>query len=114
VLGTLIPSILVIKRLCKKGTSREVRMKVIKRHISFLVIYLICIVQVIEDQTHFIEEYYSKENGWDEEISEKARDIVDYLFNATGILLAMIRLIEPFVWSHLVEDIKRLFRFLTC
>ena len=46
---TFIPTVLVIFRLCKRGTSRELRQKVIKRHISFFIVYLICLVQVLED-----------------------------------------------------------------
>jgi uncharacterized membrane protein YphA (DoxX/SURF4 family) len=41
---TLVATFLVIIRLGKNGTSHELRILVLKRHITFLFVFIICLI----------------------------------------------------------------------
>jgi len=47
--ATMVPFILVINRLCKRGTSADLRQIMLKRHAFYFVLYLGIIVTVIFD-----------------------------------------------------------------
>jgi len=49
-LFTVVPTLLVIFKLCRKGTSKKLRAKVIRRHLIFFSIYILSILAVLEDQ----------------------------------------------------------------
>jgi hypothetical protein len=52
---TIIPSILILLRLCRRGTSKELRILVIKRHIFYSFIFLLCLFNVIDDQKNLVK-----------------------------------------------------------
>ena len=49
-LFTVVPTLLVTFKLCRKGTSKKLRVKVIRRHMIFFSIYILTILSVFEDQ----------------------------------------------------------------
>ena len=53
-LFTVVPTLLVIFKLCRKGTSEKLRAKVIRRHLIFFSIYILSILAVFEDQYDLI------------------------------------------------------------
>lgn len=46
---TIVPTILVIFKLCRKGTSKDLRAMVIRRHIIFFSIYILLILSVVDE-----------------------------------------------------------------
>ena len=57
ILLTVIPTFLVIRRLLRKGTSRQLKRKVVQRHLMFFLIYCIALIQMIDIQTEFIDNW---------------------------------------------------------
>jgi hypothetical protein len=57
ILLTVIPTFLVIRRLLRKGTSRQLKRKVVQRHLIFFLIYCIALIEMINIQTEFIENW---------------------------------------------------------
>jgi hypothetical protein len=107
---TIISTCLVIHRLCKRGTSRELRKKVIRRHITFFLVYLICIVQNFEDQKSFLSDFLKTKifNSNSDPRYIRTFQIIEYVFAFTGVVIAFIRLSEPFVYNHFLQDLKNL------
>ena len=119
-LFTVVPTLLVIFKLCRKGTSKKLRAKVIRRHLIFFSIYILSILAVFEDQndtiTNLINLYLpvcdEEDRTCKNNNSAHTKSLIDPLimmWNCLGILLAMIRLSEPYVWNHFKQDIKYLF-----
>jgi len=51
---TIIPTVLIAKRLCMKGTSDNLRKKILKRHITYFFLYMLVLQGIffdIYDQT---------------------------------------------------------------
>jgi hypothetical protein len=67
-------------------------------------VYIVCLIQVVDDQTQFIQAFVDR-YGY----SSTVNDTFDVLLNLTGILLALIRLSEPYVMQNFIKDLKWLF-----
>ena len=93
---TLIPAFLVVVRLCKKGTSKQLRKLVVRRHLIFFAIYTFYFTILLS-----FDPAYGFRGLFSEETWEKIIFVYGYL----GAVLAGIRLFEPHVWGHFKRDI---------
>jgi len=85
----IVATILVIQRLKIKGTSAELKKKVFERHIIYSLFYVTSLMQVY---IHFYSPYLLKH------VSQTGFQVMELINNFIGIPLALIRLLEPFVW----------------
>lgn len=88
---THVSSVITICLLCRRGTSQELKRKVFNRHFTYLLIYDFYFIQGV-----FFE--FQPTSAYD----------IEYLFNTVGVLIALVRLLEPFVFSTLVEAVRKL------
>jgi len=77
--------------LCRKGTSNDLKMKVLLRHFTYLVIYdfycifgLFLALEVVEVQQY------------------------GYFLNSVGLILGLIRFLEPYVFSTFTQEVTKL------
>ena len=117
ILFTVIPTFLVIRRLLRKGTSRQLKRKVVQRHLFFFLIYCIALIQMVDIQTEFIENWLYKVVEENPEFESKAMILSrskEFVFDSVGIALALCRITEPFFWKHLIFDLKCVLRKIFC
>lgn len=96
-LTSLLATILVLKRLAMKGTSRKLKMTVLKRHILYAFFYLLSLVQVL---IHFFHHEAV------EIVGQKGYDLLESVLDSLGIYLALSRLLEPYVWQEFKIQFK--------
>ena len=94
---SIISSVLVAKRLSKKGTSKNLRWLVFKRHLIYIILYMVpC--------TLFVINFGGFESWFGVDPAS-----IDKLFESISILLFLSRVSEPFVYKNLLQDINKLF-----
>lgn len=86
----------VIIRLQMKSTSRNLKIKILVRHLIYYGFYLLTIAQTFNSFGIF----FPIELSW----------LIDAFLNLNGVLLALVRLNEPFIKSTLKNDLG----FLCC
>ena len=96
---TVITIVLVLLRLRIQGTSKDLKEKVLRRHILYFALYCVYLLQLLQ---HF-NSYWLKKL-----MTEGAFYWVGACFNVIGVLLAATRLAEPFVWNNFKADFLRL------
>ena len=92
-ISTLIPIIStfsVLRRLCLRGTSRKLKNIMCRRYFSYLCIYLLLIIGT---NMPYIPELYLDQMG------KNGLIIMQNIVSVAGIVLAMIRLFEPYVFD---------------
>ena len=106
---TFIPTVGVFRRILQKGTSKEIRIMIFKRHFIFSFVFFFIIVEYI---LKFLKnDDYTKEKTVFFFWNTKSNNVwIGYLldifiFRLNGFYLAIIRLIEPFF----LESIKTYF-----
>ena len=85
---TFVAVILVIKRLCHKGTSSELKKVVIKRHIIYFVFFVLFLFHT---NLHLLDKELK------EYVSMDSYYLIAAVTNTVGIFMALIRLLEPYV-----------------
>lgn len=105
---TLIPSVLVVIRMCKEGTSKKVRHMIVRRHLSYILLIVLFSLQVLNYQTDF---KFNRMIGLDK---RKHDPYIDLVFNCFGLFIFLQRVSEPFVFHHVKQDWLWLLRKLTC
>jgi uncharacterized membrane protein YqhA len=94
---TIISTILVLIRLKTLGTSPELKQKVFKRHILYAIFYTAFFYEAMK--TIFFQNIFSND------IIVEIDDWVELMLAPFGIILAIIRMAEPFVWKTLKTEI---------
>ena len=79
----LVSVILVVAQLLRPGTSKDLKYKVVYRHITYLIIYYLSVFSAYNQ--------YRRLNSFSSSII--------ILFDLSGILLSLIRLAEPYVYK---------------
>jgi hypothetical protein len=100
VLIPVIPSILVLNRFRKKGTSTDLRKFLLRRQLFYMIsyaLYTFIKVKLLIDKKFTLEICTSK-----------------VYLNLGYFLLFISRISEPYVWNNLVEDCKKVFRCMVC
>jgi glycopeptide antibiotics resistance protein len=94
---------LTMKRLCSKGTSPKLRRLVARRHLLYMAVFTLRIIQ-------FSSDLFSDHNFEASDQSAKRRvwNIVDVFLNSLGLLLLVVILTEPYVLSRVKFDLLRL------
>ena len=104
---SIVSFALVVVRLCQKGTSQDLRQKVLRRHVTYFLVYLMI---VFGDLVDFFGISLLFENK--PEIYTDIWDLVMILmFDISGTFLALIRLMEPWVWESFRKEIKGIARW---
>jgi hypothetical protein len=107
-LWPVIPSILIMIRLCKRGTSSELRTLVVKRHIIYNILYFFVILNVLDDQYKYLLDFsmFIYRNEPNEDIKfEKVMNLQetqDVMFSSLIMLIFVCRVSEPFVYNNLI------------
>lgn len=83
---TLIPTILVLRRLFSKGTSWQLKKLIFWRTMIYLIFYMMFVLEVLHDQLAF-----------DKKIGRSASTPINWLFKIGGLPLALTRILEPYV-----------------
>lgn len=91
----IIPMIGTLLILCRRGTSKELRRKVLKYHIAFFLLYSISMIASAYDQWHS-----QVALGFSPESYETYNKVAESIFNSVGVPMALNRLFEPFVWNE--------------
>ena len=99
-LVSLLSVIFVVKRLCTKSTSSDLKKVLLKRHLVYFVFFLLFLfhtnLHLLDKQ---IKEYWSTIDLYN----------VATLTNSVGIALATLRFIEPYVLQRFLMSFKKLF-----
>ena len=89
---TVIPVVLIAKRLCMKGTSKDLKKKVLTRHITYFVLYMIVLMTIYVD-LYNLNDYFIKY------LSDIGFNIVNFIFfEFIGVAIAYVRISEPIVY----------------
>jgi hypothetical protein len=97
---TISVTILVLVRLRKKSTSPELRKIVFRRHIIYAYFYLLSTLQIM---VHFLKSETKDIFGM------SGYNLLESIFDGLGIVMALIRLQEPFVWQEFKRSVAWLF-----
>jgi hypothetical protein len=105
---SLVYSLAVMFRLCKKGTSYKLRKLVWKRHLIYIQLYLVVSFWVLYGQLVLLRSRFVS-YGFDlvlifidsEETSEIAY-YAKYVFEFFGVSLFFARVSEPFVYNNII------------
>ena len=88
-LVSIISSFLVLLRLCKRGTSKKLRIIVFRRHLIYMMLYIGIFFTLGNNPISRIV----VEPSW--------KPLLKVLFAPTGILLFLSRVTEPFVYQNI-------------
>ena len=100
---TIFPAVLVAKRLFVKGTSDDLRKKVLKRHIIYIVLYMGVLWSIFFD-------LFEWSNSYTAYLGSTGYYIVSFLFfELIGVPIAIIRISEPFVYQEFKAMIQKFF-----
>ena len=106
ILFSLLVSVQILWRLCKQGTSKELRKIILRRH--FIYIGLYCLLSIFITAYNFLIAC-GVLNGND----EIAKDIANwgrYLTLVASIGLLLARLSEPYVYINIKKDVSAFLR----
>lgn len=93
-----LPMIRIIVILCRKGTSKDLRYKVLKYQIVYFWLYIITLISASHDLWDY--DVYDLANMKDDGSLDWVTDILDTIFNSVGIFMAFNRLFEPYIWRE--------------
>ena len=99
-LVTMASVIYVIKRLCTKSTSGEMKQVLLKWHIVYFVFF---IVFLFRSNLHLFDKQIR------EFISMDTYFIIATSANSVGICLALLRFLEPYVFQRFLRDLRKFF-----
>ena len=103
---TIVSATKVIKRLWEPGTSRELRIKVLKRHFVYLAAYIIMVISfTIVSIWDLHEEGYSNKGGFDSFGDIYLYKPATIVYFAMGIIIVATRLLEPYVLQTIKESL---------
>ena len=96
---TIISIILVLIRLKTVGTSTELKRIVYKRHIIYAIFYISFLIEALK--TIFFGDIIKGDKAF------YIDDWIELVFAPFGIILAIIRMAEPFVWKTFKTEIQK-------
>ena len=100
---TICVTVLIARKLFKKGTSKQVRNIIIRRHMIYICLYLMLnLVFIITGISYYVGSLLSENVGF------IVTSLFVEIFSCFG--LAAARISEPYVFINIVRDVKRLFR----
>ena len=101
-------------KLTKPGVSREVRMLVLKRHISYIGAYFFCNIYLIIQAA----QTYNFRNGTDVLEGTWWINVSEILYFLQGVIIPALRVVEPYffvqAWHNFKMPFVMLFRCMTC
>ena len=105
----VVSSLFVAIRLLKKGTSPNIRRKILVRHylyfLFFMVIASVYYLSYVDNKNPFLDINKNRDRA-----SHKWWVFYFFMYQLAGTFLALIRISEPYVFWHLKRDIyKRCF-----
>lgn len=92
------PMIMIIWILCRRGTSRDLRLKIFKYQVIYFFLFLLTIFAASYDLWDIT--VYDIASTVDDGSLDWISDTFDVIFNAVGIPMALNRLFEPYVWRE--------------
>ena len=100
---TIFPAVLVMKRLFLKGTSNDLRQKLLYRHVIYIVLYMFIIWTILFDLFEWsnITTAYLGSYGY--------YVFSFFMFELIGVPIALVRILEPFVFQEFKIVIKKYF-----
>ena len=101
---TIISTILVLMRLKSSGTSTELKEIVYKRHILYAIFYTSFLIEALK--SFFFGEIVTGGRAF------IIDDWIELAIAPFGIILAVIRIAEPYVWKTLKTEIQKSFKCL--
>lgn len=104
----LVVTCMIMRLLRVEGTSKELKTKVIKRHMSYFVFYTLL---AVDSFLYYM--YKTSQIGKNLDTHAKERfdwgvEIIDGALSLMGVVIAGIRLVEPYVWTNLKADLNYL------
>ena len=106
----LFSSFWACSKLSKPGISREVRMLVLKRHVSYIICYFLCNLYLMMQGIQKLNESSTRGKWW-----INASEIAYF---SQGLIIPAIRSVEPYFFRQAWYNIKMpfviCFRFLLC
>ena len=106
ILISLLISVKILWRLCKHGTSKELRKIILRRHFVYIGLY--CLLSVFITAYNFLIAV-GVLNGNDE-IAKEIAKWGRYLTLVASIGLLLARLSEPYVYINIKKEISRFLR----
>lgn len=105
-----VSSIWACRKLSKPGISREVKMLILKRHVSYIVCYFLCNFYLLWQAIQEKRGTKKKKLGW--------IDASEIAYYSQGIIMPAIRSVEPYfvrqAWENIKMPFRIFFRFLLC
>jgi hypothetical protein len=86
--------LLSIKKLCQKGTSRDLRRLALRRYLYYFILHLVFMFSILLDVKG--SSLSSKLAGITNSDADQWQ-WADFLINSIGILMVLVRLRDPFV-----------------
>ena len=104
-LATILPFVLSIAYLFRRGTSTKLRKKVANRYIFYFFLYLIMVLCTVLDFTNgdYIEDLQRKYN-----LSKFVAATPAYIFSFIGMPIVLIRFLEPFVLQEFLISSRKI------
>ena len=99
-LVTLTSVVYVMKRLCTRSTSTELKKVLLKRHIVYFVFFILFLFHT---NLHLLDKQIR------EYLSMKSYYLIATITNSVGICLAALRFFEPYVFQRFLRDFRKLF-----
>ena len=90
-----VPFVLVVAILFRQGTSKDLRKKLIKYQMMYFVFYCINLLSCTYDLWDIQLDWLN-----DNVYAMNALHVLEFLFCIVGIPIAIVRLIEPYVWRE--------------
>jgi len=105
-LTVIMSAVLISYRLCFKGTSKEFKLIILKRHMTYFLFYLVYFLRL-----NFVSILdYIENTGYRTTIKDaEIYFISEAIGDTVGIILAIIRLSEPYVWEAFKLKIQQIF-----
>jgi hypothetical protein len=110
---SIVSIIYALVKLCRPGISKESRKLVLIRHILSIIFFNISNLYIIIILLTWIFSEYIKKNNWNV-VDNKWIGVSKIIFASQGIYLPILRLVEPFFFKTLKENIIDLVTFVFC
>ena len=100
-------------RLSKPGVSREVRLLVLKRHVSYIIAYFLCNIYLLMQRI----QKYRIDNNHDVQHEKWWINTSEILYYSQGMIIPSVRLVEPYffilAWENIRNFLVRTWRLVT-